>query len=253
MASKFERELDAARAAYEQNDPFRALRRLDRARRDAVGRRNEEQLNRVLEFAGGVIARDERTEIERENVIYAVRQNLRQISRRRAYEDEREWVDPFPDLETPRPQTRTFVSRGLKFWIGVGVAVGVLVAAAFVAAIVAGAFDTSGDALRLRIRNDSPRVVRMKWCDTAACDGEYDPLGTLRLDPGEYRRFDLPADDVVDLFVLEDANGDRIGCLPVRVDATYAKLPLKRMLTVVRVSEATPCPGEIVDPMPVFS
>lgn len=124
MASKFERELDAARSAYEQNDPFRALRRLDEARADAVGKRNGEQLNRVLDFAEGVIARDERTEVERENVIYAARQNLRQISRRVAYESESEWVDPFPGLETPRAQTRTYLSTSLKIWIGVGVALG---------------------------------------------------------------------------------------------------------------------------------
>ncbi len=124
MASRFERELDAARAAYEQNDPLRALRRLDRARRDAVGRGNAAQLRAVLDFAHGVIPRDERTEIERENVVYAARQNLRQLERRRAYEDEREWVDPFPGLETPRAQTRTYLSTGTKIWIGVGVALG---------------------------------------------------------------------------------------------------------------------------------
>jgi hypothetical protein len=121
VASKFERRLDAARGAYEQNDPLSALRRLDAARRDAVGRRNEEQLRRVLEFVEGVIARDEQTEIERENVIYAVRQNLRQVERRRAYDEERDGIDPFPDLEAPHGQTRTYLSTGVKIWIGVGV------------------------------------------------------------------------------------------------------------------------------------
>jgi hypothetical protein len=127
VASKFERKLDAARTAYEQNDPFKALRRLDDARRDAVGRRNEEQLHHVLDFADGVIARDERTEIERETVIYAARQNLRQIGRRRAYDGEQEWVDPYPHLEAPHPQTRTYLSAGVKVWIGVGVAIGTAV------------------------------------------------------------------------------------------------------------------------------
>jgi hypothetical protein len=124
MAARFDGELEAARGAYQQNDPFGALRRLDRARRVATKNRNEEQLRRVLDFADGVIARDERTEIERETVAYAAKQNLRQLERRRAYEETREPVDPYPDLETPRPQTRTYLSTGLKIWIGVGVALG---------------------------------------------------------------------------------------------------------------------------------
>jgi hypothetical protein len=122
--SDFESRLDAARAAYELNDPHRALRKLDAARRVALKRREEEKLRRVLEFADGVIARDDRTEIERENVLYAVRQNLRQLSRRRALRAGESWLDPFPDLETPRPHTRTFISTGLKIWIAVGVVLG---------------------------------------------------------------------------------------------------------------------------------
>ena len=248
MASKFERSLDAARSAYERNDPYRALRALDSARRDAVGRNNEEQLRHVLEFAEGVIPRDERTEIERENVLYATKQNLRQVSRRRAYEAQREWVDPYPDLETPRTQTRTFFSRGLKFWIGVGVVIGVLLVAAFVASAIVGAFSSGGDELLLRVRNDTERFVKVKWCTNADCTGEFDPQSTTRLEPGEYKRRDLPADDVVDVFVIEDANGHKLGCLPIRVDKTWKDLPVENVLTVVRVSEATPCPGRIVTP-----
>jgi hypothetical protein len=251
VATKFERHLDAARAVYERNDPNAALRKLDGARRDALKRRNEDELRRVLDFAEGVIARDERTEIARENVIYALRQNLRQVTRRRAYEDQREWVDPFPDLGSPRPQTRTFVSRGLKFWIGVGVAFGVVFMAVLVAALVAGAFSSGGDELALRVRNDTERFVRLDWCETDSCSGDFDPLSTTRLEPGEYQRRDLPAHDIVDLFVLEDVNGDKVGCLPVRVDRTYEDLPNKKILVVVRVSQATPCPGEIVYPKPV--
>jgi hypothetical protein len=252
LATNFERQIDAARAAYERNDPHGALKKLDRARRDALKRRNQEQLQRVLDFAEGVIARDASTEIERENLIYAIRQNLRQVTRRRAYEDETEWVDPFPDLESPRSHTRTFMSRGLKFWIGVGVALGVLIAAAFVAAVIAGALSSGGDELALRIRNDTGQRVSVEWCETASCDGDLDPLSTTHLDPGEYRRRDLPADDIVDLFVIEDADGDRAGCLPVRVDRTWQELLLKNEVVVVRVSEATPCPGKIVTPRAAF-
>jgi hypothetical protein len=250
VATKFERELDAARTAYERNDPHTALRKLDRARRDALKRRNEGQLRRVLDFADGVISRDERTEIERENVVYSVRQNLRQVTRRRAYEDEREWVDPFPGLETPQTQTRTFISRGLKFWIGVGVVIGLLVVAGLIALVVVGAF-AKEDTLELRIRNDSQRFVVVKWCEKASCKGDFDPLVSTDLEPGEYTHLALPADDIVDLLVLENASHDRIACLPVRVDRTYDALADKRRRTVVRVSQATQCPGEIVEPVPV--
>jgi hypothetical protein len=124
VAGAFERELEAARNAYERNDPYGALRRLDRARKSALERKNLELLGRVLDFAEGVIARDERTEIERENVIYAARQNVRQVLRRRAWETGGDVLDPFPGLDAPRPATRTFISTGVKVWIGVGVALG---------------------------------------------------------------------------------------------------------------------------------
>jgi hypothetical protein len=122
VADPFERELAAARGAYERNDAYGALRRLDRARRTALKRKEVGRLHRVLEFAEGVISRDERTEIERENVIYAARQNVRQVTRRLAWERQSTWSDPFPDLDAPRPVTRTFLSTGVKIWIGVGVA-----------------------------------------------------------------------------------------------------------------------------------
>jgi hypothetical protein len=245
----FDSRLAAARADYERNDPYAALRKLDAARRLALRRRDEEQLQRVLEFVNGVIVRDERTEVERENVLYAVRQNLRQLSRRRVVREGGTWTDPYPDLEAPTPQTRTFVSTGLKFWIGVGVLLGLLAVAAFVAAVVAGAFK-SEPRLALRLRNDTPGAVALKWCDEVACDSGYDPMSTTHLDPGAYARRDLPAHDVVDLFVVENASGRRIGCLPVRVDRTYAGLADKRTLMVVRVSAMTSCPGEIVTPQP---
>lgn len=121
MAGAFDRELATARAAYERNDPYRALRRLDRARQRALKAKDVPQLEHVLRFADGVIARDERTEIERENVLYAARQNIRQVGRRLAWERQESWADPFPHLDAPRPVTRTFLSTGVKIWIGIGV------------------------------------------------------------------------------------------------------------------------------------
>ena len=124
--SAFESRLAAARSAYERNDPHAALKRLDRARKAALKHRDEAQLGHVLDFAHGVITRDERTEIERESLLYAVRQNLRQLTRRRALMAGETWVDPFPGLEAPLPHTRTYMSTGLKLWIAVGVLVAIL-------------------------------------------------------------------------------------------------------------------------------
>jgi hypothetical protein len=249
VARDFERSFAAARVAYEGNDTRNALRELERARRAALKQRDEEQLRRVLDFAEGSLARDEQTEIERENLLYSVRQNLRQLSRRRALRGGGPWEDPFPDLAAPQAHTRTFISRGVKFWIGVGILVGLLFVAAFVAALIAGAFSSAGDDLRLRVRNDTGGRVTVKWCTTARCNEDFGPIATVHLDPGEYARQDLPADDVVDLFVVEGSGVGRV-CLPVRVDRTYEGLTNPETVVVVRVSQATPCPGEIVTPRP---
>lgn len=248
MPADFERALDVARSAYESNDPAAALKQLDHARNAARKRGDEQQLERVLEFAEGVIARDERTKIGRQNLLYAVRQNLRQATRKRALAAGEPWVDPYPDLESPREHTRTFISRGVKFWIAVGVLFAVVIAAAFVAAIIVGGLSSGEAELALRIRNDTAKRVDVKWCEEVSCDVYDEPYSTMHLDPGEYARRDLPASDVVDLFVIENAAGHRVGCLPVRVDRTYESLADKRTVVAVHVSDATPCPGEIVTP-----
>ena len=252
VARDFERSFAAARVAYEGNDTRNALRELERARRAALKQRDEEQLRRVLDFADGSLARDEQTEIERENLLYSVRQNLRQLSRRHALRGGEPWEDPFPDLAAPQAHTRTFISRGVKFWIGVGVLFGTLLAIAFVVALIAGAFSSGGDSLRLRIRNDTSGRVTVDWCDTVACNGDFERIDRLHLDAREYAREDLPPDDVVDLFVVSGAKIGRV-CLPVRVDRTYEGLADPKTVVVVRVSQATPCPGEIVTPRPAAS
>ncbi len=125
IASDFERALGSARAAYERNETAGALNQLERARGAARKRADEGQLSRVLEFVDGTISRDERTEIARENLLYAVRQNLRQATRARALSAGEPWLDPYPELASPREHTRTFVSGGVKVWIAVGVAAGI--------------------------------------------------------------------------------------------------------------------------------
>jgi len=251
VARDFESRLAAARSAYERNDTHGALRELDRARAVAFKERDEDKLRRVLDFAEGSLSREEQTEIERENLLYAARQNLRQLSRRRALLAGESWEDPFPDLETPQAHTRTFISRGVKFWIGVAVLLATILAAALVAALIVGALSSSGDALRLRVRNDTGDRLTVKLCETVACNSGFDPFDTWHLEPGEYVRTDLPADDVVDLFVVRGTPSGR-ACLPVRVDRTYEELSDRKTVVVVRLSEATPCPGEIVTPRPAI-
>ena len=53
-----------------------------------------------------------------------------------------------------------------------------------------------------------------------------------------------------DLFVVEGPQIGRV-CLPIRVDQTFEGLPDKQMVVAIRISQATPCPGEIVTPRPV--
>jgi hypothetical protein len=248
VARDFESSLAAAREAYQRNDPLGALRKLDQARSAAAKGKNEEELRRVLDFADGVIARDEHTQIERESLLYAVRQNLRRLTRRRALLGGQPWEDPFPDLTAPEGHTRTYITRGVRFWIALAIAFGTLVVASFVAAFVAGLFDSGPPKLALRIRNDTGNEVTLRWCERTDCDGDLDPRSTTQLGAGESARRDLPAHDVVDLFVVEDSDGHRISCLPVRVDRVYEAIASKRDVTVVLVSEATPCPGEIVEP-----
>jgi hypothetical protein len=101
------------------------MKQLERARGAARKRADEGQLSRVLEFVDGTISRDERTEIARENLLYAVRQNLRQATRTRALRAGEPWLDPYPELGSPREHTRTFLSRGVKVWIAVGVVAGI--------------------------------------------------------------------------------------------------------------------------------
>ena len=59
------------------------------------------------------------------NVVYAVKQNLRQASRLDAHTEARPWVDPYPDLDNPREHTSMPMSVAVKICIGIGILAGV--------------------------------------------------------------------------------------------------------------------------------
>ena len=117
-----DRDLGEARAAIDRGDARAALKSLDRARKGYARALDSEGLEHVLDMAALVDASDDRIRIGRENLAYAAKQNLRQESRRRARQLGRDWTDPFPDLQAPTEHTGLVLTRGVKLWIGVGVA-----------------------------------------------------------------------------------------------------------------------------------
>ncbi|MDQ2984277.1 MAG: hypothetical protein M3R70_10225 [Actinomycetota bacterium] len=247
MARDPEQELNEARSRYEANDLYGALKRLDHARKAYADRGNTEGLRRVMEFAERADLRDDRARAVRENLVYAVKQNIRGTTRRDALRAKRPWVDPYPDLSAPQEHTRIPITRGLKFWIGAGVAIGALGVLAYIAALIALAiWGDTGDKLGARIHNDTGRAVVVKWCDNYRCD-----FGSERskdeIAPGLSAEQTLPAEDLVDLFVIYDGD-KRIGCLPVRVHDAWKALDDKQAEVHVSVSQKTRCPGAAVVP-----
>ena len=129
VAPTADRDLGEARAAIDRGESQAALKRLDKARRGYVQRRDQEGLDHVLGMAALVEATDERSRIGRENLAYAVKQNLRHESRRAAQEREQAWVDPYPDLKAPTEHTGLVLTRPVKVAIGVGVVISIAILA----------------------------------------------------------------------------------------------------------------------------
>src|SRR5207249_10820312 len=84
VAPKSDRELGEARAAVDRGDERKALKHLDRARRGYLKQHDAAGLEHVLILADVLESDDERDRIGRGNLVYAVKQNLRQESRRQA-------------------------------------------------------------------------------------------------------------------------------------------------------------------------
>jgi hypothetical protein len=245
MAATPDRELGEARNAIDRGDARAALKCLDRARKGYARARDSEGLEHVLDMAALVDASDERIRIGRENLAYAVKQNLRQESRRRARELGREWADPFPDLQAPTEHTGFALTRGVKLWIAVGVLVGL---AAIVGIILAIALVDTGPetAVTLRVVNDTGSTVTVRSCeDDASCSGDF---SGRKLRAGEELQATIDANRLVQVYRLEQPGQD--DCLPLRVHDAYQR---GGETFAANLSQATPCPGTTVLPRPAAS
>jgi hypothetical protein len=243
-----DRHLGEARAAIDRGDGPAALKSLDRARRGYVKRRDTEGLGVVLDMSALVDgSSDDRTRIGRDNLAYAVKQNLRQESRRAAQERREPWVDPFPDLRAPTEHTGLVLGRGAK----AAIAAGVLFATAILVGILVSPWtgrSNSAPKVTLRLLNDTQETVTVRGCDDPDCTTTW---LDRRLGPGLEADSEVDSDVLVSLFHVERASGD--DCLPVRVHDGYLRLGGDGGALAVRLSRATPCPGTTVQPVPAES
>jgi hypothetical protein len=244
VAPNPDRELGEARAAIDRGDALAALKHLDGARRGYFKQRDPEGLDHVLHMAQLVDAPDDRARVGRENLAYAVKQNLRQLTRLRARERGEPWSDPYPDLKAPTEHTRLAITRPVKIWIGVGVLLGT---ALLVAVLALPWFsDPDTKTVTLRLLNDTPQTVTVRGCFDAECDTSW---LHRELEPGQESSADVDRDDLVDIFKVE-RSGHEDACLPARIHDGYQQLDGGQGTLAIRLSEATPCPGSTVLPEP---
>jgi hypothetical protein len=242
VAPNPDRELAEARECIDRSDERGALKRLDRARRGYLKRHDADGLEHLLLLADVLEATDERIRIGRENFVYAVKQNLRLESRRRAQQEGGQWSDPYPDLEAPTEHTRIAFTRPVKLAIGIATALGaLLLLAIFILPIVFSSEETS---VTVRLVNDTPGNVTVRGCNDPDCVSTWMHAD---LGPGLATERDVVADDVVDTFRFEREGED--ACLPLRVHDAYNRYGSDPgVILVGRLSRATPCPGITVLP-----
>src|SRR5690348_14581706 len=201
VAASPDRDLGEARAALDRGDGRRAVTGLDRARRGYLNHHDAEGLEHVLAMAALVDGADDRTRIDRQNLVYAVKQNLRQESRRRARERREPWVDPYPDLQAPQEHTGLTVTRGAKIAIGLGPLAALAVFVGFVLAIALDGESTT--TVSLRLVNDTDQAVTLRGCDDASGLDCTTTFLDRRLEPGVRTETDVDADTLVQLFRFE--------------------------------------------------
>jgi hypothetical protein len=242
VAASPDRDLGDARAALDRGDGRRAVTSLDRARRGYLKHRDPDGLEHVLDMAALVEDADDRTRIARQNLVYAVKQNLRQESRRRARERDEAWHDPYPDLRAPEEHTGLAVTRGAKVAIGVGVLAALAAVVGLVLAAALGGDTTT--TVTLRLVNDTGGTIDVRGCDDPDCVTSF---LHRQVAPGARTETDVDADTLVQLFTF--VRGGAKECLPLRVHDAYQRLGGDGVLTA-RLSQATPCPGTTVLPQP---
>jgi hypothetical protein len=245
VASNPDRELGEARAAIDRGDGLAALKCLDGARRGYFKQRDTDGLEHVLGMTDLVDAADDRSRIGRENLGYAVKQNLRQESRRQAGERGEAWNDPYPDLQAPTEHTGLAFTRPVKAAIGAGVAVATTLLLALL--IVPWFVESNTNTVTIRLVNDTPQAMTVRGCsDPPDCDSTW---FRRELEPGQEADTDVDSEDLVDLFELE-RSGSENTCLPARIHDGYLQLEDGRGALAIRLSEATSCPGTTVLPAP---
>jgi hypothetical protein len=242
VAPNPDRELAEARAAIDRSDARAALKRLDRARRGYVKHEDTDGLEHLLLLTDLVEPTDERTRIGRVNLDYAIKQNLRQESRRQAIRKGEAWADPYPGLQAPTEHTGIAFTRGVKVAIGVGTVLGAAALVAFF--VLPFFFSSSTTEATLRLVNDTHSEISVRGCDDPSCDFSWMHAD---LDPGLSTERDVSTDDLVDLFRFE--RGGQDFCLPLRVHDAYVRHGSDTSVVLVgRLSKATPCPGSTVLP-----
>jgi hypothetical protein len=245
LAGRPERDFAEARSRLDRGEHLGVLRSLDRARKGFAGQRDLEGLEHVLDLARLVPVEDDaRVAAARANLVYAVKQNVRQATRRAALAEGRPWTDPYPDLESPSEHTRVLLTRGVKIWIGVGVPVATALIVAYFVAI---ALFVSTATLPVVVSDDLEVPVQVRWCDDASCGEVFE---THDLHPTGYTEFEMDADDDLDVVVIRSTSGRRLGCIPIRVhDAYRRRKAFDSGAVKVTASQMTPCPGTAIVPV----
>jgi hypothetical protein len=242
VATHPDRDLGEARAALDRGDGPAALKSLDRARRGYLKAHDADGLEHVLDMAALVDSGEERSRIGRDNLAYAVKQNLRQESRRSGRPGET-WVDPYPDLQAPTEHTGVVLTRTVKTWIGVGVLIALAVVAGVIVALAL--VDSSPKSkVTLRLLNDTASPITVRGCSDSDCVSSW----SHEVRAGQELDTELDADLLVAQFKLRLPGPD--DCLPVRVHDGYQQLHGRSGTLAVRLSRATPCPGTTVLPTP---
>jgi hypothetical protein len=243
VASNPDRELGEARAALDRGESPAALKSLDRARRGYLKAQDADGLEHVLDMTALVDASDDRSRIGRDNLAYAVKQNLRHESRRSAQQRREAWTDPYPDLQAPTEHTGVVLTRGVEIAIGVGVLIVLAVIAGVIAALAL-VDSTPKSRVTLRLMNDTARPITVSGCSDSDCVSSW----SHEVRAGQETDTDIDADLLVAQFKIKLPGPDE--CLPVRVHDGYQRLHRTSGTLAVRLSRATPCPGATVLPSP---
>ena len=239
-----DRELAEARACIDRGDEKRALKHLDRARRGYVKQHDVAGLEHLFVLAEVLDAANERLRDTRENLVYAIGQNIRAETRRAAQLSGQPWQDPYPDLQAPTSHTRISLTRGVKIAIGLGVA---LMTAAIVGFFALSAFvdvEQKATPVTLRLVNDTKQRAVVADCLFPDCSVR---LSRKSVGPGrKLERIEF-SDDRIDVFTVKRRGTE--ACLRVRVQAGYKRAGSDPELTLVaKLSQATPCPGTAIVP-----